>query len=101
MDIAGYHCPVSEDLKSRTTRILSIVFENTSLIKFQECIWNAIQRFKFPMPDQPEPVSGSCGVAVICAARDTCKGHEDSFTWTYQDAPQLRAQLMTDIISLA
>ena len=53
------------------------------------------------MPDQPEPVSGSCGVAVICAARDTCKGHEDSFTWTYQDAPQLRAQLMTDIISLA
>ena len=89
----GYHCPVSEDLQSRTTSILSIIFEYTKLIKFQQCRWNAIQRFKVPMPDQPETGSGSCGVAVICAVRDICNGHDDSFTWTYQDVPQLRCSI--------
>ena len=56
------------------------------------------------MPDQPcsnsETGSGSCGVGVICATRDICNGNDDSFTWTYQEAPQLRAQLMIELINL-
>lgn len=98
----GYHCPVSEDLRCRTKTILSVIAECTKLAKFQPLRWNEIQRFKVPMPDQPqnsEIGSGSCGVSVICAARDVCN-RLDSFTWTYQDAPQLRAQLMVELINL-
>ncbi|KAL9977148.1 hypothetical protein ACROYT_G014521 [Oculina patagonica] len=43
---------------------------------------------------------GSCGVAVICAIRDVCNGNTESFTWTYQEAPQLRAGLMLEVLDL-
>ena len=97
----GYHCQISRDLRYRTKIILSMIHENTELVKFKQCDWKEIQRFKVPMPDQPKAGSGSCGVAVICAVRDICCGNDDHFTWTYQDTSYLRAQLMVELVDLA
>ena len=80
----GYHCQISRDLRYRTKIILSMIHENTELVKFKQCDWKEIQRFKVPMPDQPKAGSGSCGVTVICAVRYICCGNDDHFTWTYK-----------------
>ena len=58
------------------------------------------------MPDQPHSNAsgatghGSCGVAVICAVRDICAGNTN-FTWSYQDTPGLRAELMAELLDLS
>ena len=44
-----YHCQISRDLQERTKIILSMIHENTELVKFKQCDWREIQRFK---PDQ-------------------------------------------------
>ena len=97
----GYHCQISRDLQDRTNIILSMIHENTKLVKSKQCDWKEIQRFKVPMPDHPKVGSGSCGVAVICAVRDICCGNDDHFTWTYQDTSYLRAQLMIELVNPA
>jgi len=97
----GYHCQISRGLQDRTKIILSMIHENTELVKFKQCDWKQIQRFKVPMPDQPEAGSGGCGVAVICAVRGICCRNGDHFTWTYQDTSYLHAQLMVELVNLA
>ena len=58
------------------------------------------------MPNQPDISSasktgcGSCGVAVICSIRGICKGIKNAFTWNYEDAPRLRAELMLELLGL-
>lgn len=63
-------------------------------------VWNNFKRFKVPMPDQPTNGSGSCGVAEICTVRDICNGLLHTYSWTYEDAPTLRAELMVEILDL-
>ena len=72
----------------------------TGLSRFQPSIWNRsrVQRFRVPMPDQPCS-SGSCGVGVVFCVKDFCKGFQTHFTWTFTDAPMLRAQLMIDLLN--
>ena len=88
----GYHCPIPKELKQNANRIIDI----------NPFSWCDIRRFIVPLPDQPSAVtaspegSRSCGVAVICAIRDLCNGKTGSFSWTYQDATRLRAELMLE-----
>lgn len=102
----GFHCPIPEELTRNSTEILRIINETTNNAMFHPFQWKTITRFKSPMPDQPKECvrgkhgTGSCGVAVICAARDFCNGLLDKFNWTYQDAPRLRAELMVEILDL-
>ena len=73
---------------------------------YQPLMWNKVRRFQVPMPDQPGQSDegkhgvGSCGEAVICAARDFCNGMFHTYSWTYEDAPRLRAELMIEILDL-
>ena len=39
-------------------------------------------------------------MAIICAICDVCNGNTDSFSWKYQDATQLRAELMLELLDL-
>ena len=102
----GYHCAVPKELKQNANRIIEIIFQTTANDKFNPSGWYDIRRFIVPLPDQPSAVTGSlegcgsCGVAVICAIRDVCNGNTDSFSWTYQDATQLRAGLMLELLDL-
>ena len=102
----GYHCPIPQELKQNANRIIDIIFQTTGNDKFNPSSWCDIRRFIVPLPDQPSAVtgspegSGSCGVAVICAIRDLCNGKTGSFSWTYQDATKLRAELMLEILDL-
>ena len=102
----GYHCPIPGELTRNSTEILKIINETTNNLVYNPNMWKCVTRFKVPMPDQPRQYvkgkhgSGSCGVAVICAARDFCNGLFDNFSWTYEDAPRLRAQLMVEILDL-
>ena len=102
----GYHCPIPKELKQNANRIIDIIFQTTGNDKFNPSSWCDIRRFIVPLPDQPSAVtgspegSGSCGVAVICAIRDLCNGKTGSFSWTYQDATKLRAELMLEILDL-
>ena len=101
----GYHCPIPGNLKTNAEKILNIVFESTRSDTYKASNWHEIQRFKVPMPDQPEGTTasksgfGSCGVAVICAVRDICNGRK-AFTWNYDDSPRLRAELMMEILDI-
>jgi Ulp1 family protease len=98
----GYHSSMPKQLQVNTPQILSIIYEHTGIIKYQPSAWKN-SRFKVLMPDQPrnsEHGSASCGVAVICAARDICNGITSSFTWRFEEAPRLRAELMADLIEL-
>lgn len=102
----GYHCPIPDSLKSNAKKILNIIFETTGSDKYQPLNWNAFKRFTFPMPDQPEDAGtskngiGSCGVAVICSVRDICNNRNAKFTWSYEDSPCLRAELMMEILGI-
>ena len=101
-----YHCPIPEQLIRNSTEILRIINETTNNATYHPLMWKGVTRFKVPMPDQPRQCikgkhgTGSCGVAVICAARDFCNGVFDDFSWTYEDAPRLRAELMVEILDL-
>ena len=103
----GYHCPIPEDLKSNASEILRLIHQATGNDNFHPKKWCQIKRFKVPMPNQPDSSSasktgcGSCGVAVICSIRDICNGITNSFTWTYEDAPRLRAELMLELLDLS
>ena len=103
----GYHCPIPEDLKSNASEILRLINQATGNDNFHPKKWCQIKRFKVPMPNQPDSSSasktgcGSCGVAVICSIRDICNGITNSFTWTYEDAPRLRAELMLELLDLS
>ena len=102
----GYHCPIPDSLKSNAKKILNIIFETTGSDKYQPLNWNTFKRFTFPMPDQPEDAGtskngiGSCGVAVICSVRDICNNRNAKFTWSYEDSPRLRAELMMEILGI-
>lgn len=103
----GYHCAIPENLKHNAYEILSIMYQTTRLNCFQMSKWNEITRFRTSMPDQPQANTststgcGSCGVAVVCAVRDICAENTTRFTWTYQDAPRLRAELMVELLNLS
>ena len=102
----GYHCPVPQNLKKNAREIIQIIFRVTGNDAFNPSSWCDIKRFTTPLPDQPSAAtgspdgSGSCGVAVIYAIRDGCRGNTESFSWTYQEAPQLRAGLMIELLDL-
>ena len=102
----GYHFPIPEDLKRNKDKILNLIYQATGNDKFDPGKWYQIKRFQVPMPDQPDSSSvskigcGSCGVAVICSIRDICNGITKAFTWTYEDAPRLRAELMLEVLDL-
>ena len=102
----GYHCAVPKELKQNANRVIEIIFQTTGNDKFNPSGWYDIRRFIVPLPDQPSAGTGSlegcgsCGVAVICAIHDVCNGNTDSFSWTYQDATQLRAGLMVELLGL-
>ena len=102
----GYHCPIPNNLKSNAVKILNIIYECTGSDKYKPSNWTDIKRFVIPMPDQPENTTrstngfGSCGVAVICSVRDICNDSTAAFTWSYHDAPSLRAELMMDVLDI-
>ena len=102
----GFHCPIPAHLKRNVAEILNLIHEATSSDNFHPAKWSQIKRFKVPMPNQPDISSasktgcGSCGVAVICSIRDICKGITNAFTWNYEDAPRLRAELMLELLGL-
>ena len=102
----GYHCPIPDNLRSNAIEIISIMYQTTRNERFQPAKWDKFEKFKIAMPDQPHSNAsattghGSCGVAVICAARDICAGNTN-FTWTYQDTPRLRAELMAELLNLS
>ena len=102
----GYHCPIPENLRSNAIEVISIIYQTSRNEIFQPAKWQKFERFKIAMPDQPHGNAnsttghGSCGVAVVCSARDICAGNAN-FTWTYQDTPRLRAELMTELLNLS
>ena len=102
----GFHCPIPAHLKCNVAEILNLIHEATSSNNFHPAKWSVIKIFKVPMPNQPDRSSasktgfGSCGVAVICTIRDICKGITNAFTWNYEDAPRLRAELMLELLDL-
>ena len=96
----GFHCPIPEELKRNSKDILKIIFETTRNVTYSPGRWNHFQRFEVPMPDQPAHGSGSCGVAVICTVRDICNGLNERYSWKYENAPTLRAELMVEILDL-
>ena len=91
----GYHCPITKQIKNTVSVVLNTFHQATGLQRFEPSSWNTVQRFKIPMPDQPTDTAnsrngtGSCGVAVLCCVRDICNRFRGSFTWTYDEAPQL------------
>ena len=95
----GFHCAIPEELKRNSKEILKIIHETIGNETYLPAVWNSLKRFKIPMPDQPAG-SGSCGVAVICTVRDICNGLLHTYSWTYEDAPTLRAKLMIEILDL-
>ena len=102
----GYHCPITNELEDTITGILKTFHQATGLQCFESSSWSRTQRFRIPMPDQP-PVTatsrngtGSCGVGVLCCVRDICNGCSLAFTWNFDDAPQLRAQLMVELLGI-
>ncbi|KAL9977299.1 hypothetical protein ACROYT_G014689 [Oculina patagonica] len=100
----GYHCPITNEMESTINGILRTFHQATSLPCFEPSCWSGVQRFKIPMPDQPAVSAsflngtGSCGVGVLCCVRDICNGFREAFTWTFDDAPHLRAQLMVELL---
>ena len=94
----GFHYPVTSSVQQLSDRTLTAIFETTGLQRFQPPIWNKVQRFRVPMPDQPSG-SGSCGVGVVFCVRDLCKGFHTHFTWTFKETPMLRARLMSDLLT--
>ena len=102
----GYHCPITTEIKDTTNAILANFHQATNLPSFQLSSWSPVQRFKVTMPDQPTVSesshhgTGSCGVGVVCCVRDICNGFTQGFTWTFEDAPHLRAQLMVDLLKM-
>lgn len=72
----GYHCPIPEELTRNSTEILRIINETTNNVIYHPFTWQGVTRFKVPLPDQPRLCvkrkngTGSCGVAVTCAARE-------------------------------
>ena len=100
----GYHCPITNELEDTVRGILRTFHQATSLQCFEPSFWSRVQRFKIPMPDQPTVTAssrngtGSCGVGVLCCVRDICNECSPAFTWTFDDAPQLRAQLMVELL---
>ena len=96
----GFHCAIPEELKRNSKEILKIIHKTTGNEMYLPVVWNNFKRFKVPMPDQPTNGSGSCGVAEICTVRDICNGLLHTYSWTYEDAPTLRAELMVEILDL-
>ena len=94
----GFHNPVASPVQQLSGRTLKAIFETTGLQRFQPSIWNKVQRFRVPMPDQPSG-SGSCGVGVVFCVRDLCKGFHTHLTWTFKETPMLRARLMSDLLT--
>ena len=100
----GYHCPITNELEDTVRGILSTFHQATGLQCFEPSFWSRVQRFKIPMPDQPTVTAsshngtGSCGVGVLCCVRDICNECSPAFTWTFDDTPQLRAQLMVELL---
>lgn len=100
----GYHCPITNSLQDTINSILSTFHQATGLQCFEPSFWSRVQRFKIPMPDQPTVTAssrngtGSCGVGVLCCVRDICNECSSAFTSTFDDAPQLRAHLMVELL---
>lgn len=100
----GYHCPITSEMESTISGILKTFHQATSLPCFEPSSWSPLQRFEIPMPDQPTVTAGSlngtgsCGVGVLCCVRDICNGFRKAFTWNFDDAPHLRAQLMVELM---
>ena len=94
----GFHYPITASIQQLANTTLKAISETTGLSRFQPSIWNRVQRFRVPMPDQPSN-SGSSGVGVVFCVRDFCKGFQTHFTWTFKEAPMLRAQLMIDLLN--
>lgn len=100
----GYHCPITNSLQDTINSILSTFHQATGLQCFEPSFWSRVQRFKIPMPDQPTVTAssrngtGSCGVGVLCCVRDICNECSSAFTWTFDDARQLRAHLMVELL---
>ena len=104
--ICFYPSTCKKNAKRNKDKILKLIYQATGNDKFDPGKWFQIKRFQVPMPDQPDNSSiskigcGSCGVAVICSIRDICNGKTKAFTWTYKDAPRLRAELMLEVLDL-
>ena len=94
----GFHYPITASIQQLANTTLKAISETTGLSRFQPSIWNRVQRFRVPMPDQSSN-SGSCGVGVVFCVRDFCKGFQTHFTWTFKEAPMLRAQLTIDLLN--
>ena len=94
----GFHYPVTASIQELASKTLTSLCEMSGLQRFQPSIWSRVQRFRVPMPDQPRG-SGSCGVGVVYCVRDFCKGFQTNFTWTFEESPMLRAQLMVDLLN--
>lgn len=102
----GYHYPIPENLKRNSAEIIKVIYKASNNEHFQPSKWCKIERFKIPIPDQPSSSKGtttgcgSCGVAVICSIHDFCNGMTNAFTWSYNDTPRLRAELMLEVLDL-
>ena len=100
----GYHCRITKEMQDNTRIIITSFHQTTGLPCFDISSWSPVQRFKIPMPDQPSVSAtscngtGSCGVGVVYCVRDICNGFTKKFTWTFDNAPQLRGQLMVDLL---
>ena len=94
----GFHYPITASIQQLANTTLRTISETTGLSRFQLSVWNRVQRFRVPMPDQTSS-SGSGGVGVVFCVRDFCEGFQTHFTWTFKEAPMLRAQLMIDLLN--
>lgn len=94
----GFHYPVTASMQELASTTLKTISKTSGLSRFQPSIWNRVQQFRVPMPDQPSS-SGSCGEGVVFCERDFCRGFQTHFTWTFKEAPILQAQLMIDLLN--
>ena len=90
----GYHCPNTSEKESTISGILKTFHQATSLPCFEPSSWSRLQRFKIPIARS----ACSCRVGVLCCVQDICNGFRKAFTWNFDDAPHLRAQLMVELL---
>ena len=93
----GFHYPKSLSIQELADKTLASLYEISTLQHFRPSAWMKVQRFKVPMPDQPN-ASGSCRVGVIYCVRDLTRGIQEKFPWTFKESPKLRAQLMIELL---
>ncbi|KAK3740136.1 hypothetical protein QZH41_007571 [Actinostola sp. cb2023] len=94
----GIHCAITKELQNTVKKIITVIHDHYKLPEYDPVQWKGVQRLRHPIPSQPKD-SGSCGIAVICAARDIING-ATPYTWTFKDMKRLRATLMAEIVAM-